>query len=60
MKKNPCKGIVIHRDVNTLKKEILTMDEIKRLAATHYEGEDTHCNEHFSFAVSPAYAGVTP
>ena len=41
MKKNPCKGIVIHRDVNMLKKEILTMDEIKYLASTHYEGEDT-------------------
>ncbi len=49
MKKNPCKGIVIHRDVNTLKKEILTMDEIKRLAATHYEGEDTALQRAFLF-----------
>lgn len=49
MKKNPCKGIVIHRDLNTLKKEILTIDEIKRLAATHYEGEDTALQRAFLF-----------
>lgn len=61
MKKNPCKGIVIHRDVNTLKKEILTMDEIKHLASTPITKERTrHYNGHFFFAVSPAYAGVIP
>lgn len=49
MKKNPCKGIVIHRDVNTLKKEILTMEEIKRLASTYYEGEDTALKRAFLF-----------
>ena len=49
MKKNPCKGIVIHRDLNTLKKEILTIDEIKRLAATHYKGEDTALQRAFLF-----------
>ena len=68
MKKNPCKGIVIHRDVNTLKKEILTMEEIKRLASTHYEGEDTALKRAFLFccftgirwcdAVSLTYANV--
>lgn len=49
MKKNPCNGIVIHRDMNTLKKEILTMDEIKRLAATRYKTEDRAVQRAFLF-----------
>ena len=57
MKKNPCKGIVIHRDVNTLKKEILTMDEIKHLASTHYEGEDTALQRAFLLCCSPGTMG---
>ncbi len=50
MKKNPSKGIVVQRDVNTLKKDILTMEEIKRLAATHYAGEDRAVQRAFLFS----------
>lgn len=49
MKKNPCKGIIIQRDTNTLKKEILTLAEIKKLAATRYETEDTAVQRAFLF-----------
>lgn len=50
MKRDPSKGIVMKRDLNTLKKDILTLDEIRRLAATHYEGEDHAVRRAFLFS----------
>lgn len=49
IKKNPCQGIIVHRDTETLKKEILTLNEIKTLASTRYKREDTSVQRAFLF-----------
>ncbi len=38
--KNPCTGISIKADEQTLKKEVLSQDEIQQLIATHYDNEN--------------------
>lgn len=53
--KNPCDGIVIKIDSNTLKKEVLSIEEIQRLINTHYEGESTNIRRAFIFCL---YCGL--
>ncbi len=38
MRSNPCKGISVKHDRNQVKKEVLTLDEVRTLVNTHYEG----------------------
>lgn len=53
--KNPCNGIVIKVDSNTLKKDVLSMEEIKQLISTHYEGENANIRRAFIFCL---YCGL--
>lgn len=50
MKKDPCKGISIKFDVNVLTKEILTMEEVRKLIATHYNRESDVMRRAFLFS----------
>lgn len=52
---NPCQGIVIKIDVNTLKKEVLSDNEISLLTTTHYPDENTEVRRAFLFCL---YAGL--
>lgn len=47
IRKNPCDGITIKRDRNKLTKEILSLDEIRILANTHYPQENPHVQRAF-------------
>lgn len=51
IKKHPCRGITIKWDRNTFTKEILSPDEIQRLMATRYEGENTEMQRAFIFSL---------
>lgn len=53
--KNPCAGIVIKIDNGALKKDILSMEEIRRLVATHYAGENGDIRRAFIFCL---YSGM--
>lgn len=53
--KNPCTGIVIKIDNNTLKKDVLSIDEIQQLITTHYEGESKDIRRAFIFCL---YCGL--
>lgn len=53
--KNPCDGVVIKIDSQTLKKEVLSIDEIQQLIATHYEGESSDIRRAFIFCL---YCGL--
>ena len=55
MAKNPCVGIVIKVDDQQLKKDVLSMDEIQTLIATHYEHENTNIRRAFIFCL---YCGL--
>ena len=55
MRTNPCEGIVLKTDHGVLRKEVLADDEIVRLAATHYSGENTEVRRGFLFCL---YAGL--
>lgn len=55
MRSNPCEGIVLQTDQGVLRKEVLADDEIKRLIATHYRGENTEVRRGFIFCL---YAGL--
>lgn len=50
-KKHPCKGITIKWDRNSFSKEILSPDEIKKLMATRYKGENTEMQRAFIFCL---------
>ncbi|MCM1139915.1 MAG: site-specific integrase [Muribaculum sp.] len=50
MKKDPCKGVSIKFDVNVLTKDILTMEEIRRMMVTHYEKENETIRRAFLFS----------
>jgi site-specific recombinase XerD len=47
MIKNPCHGIVIKVDNGTLKKDVLSVDEIQCLISTHYTGENNEIRRAF-------------
>jgi len=55
MLKNPCNGIVIKIDENILRKDVLSMDEIQRLIATHYDNENPNIQRAFIFCL---YCGL--
>lgn len=53
--RNPCEGVVIRIDSEQLKKDILSMDEIKQLALTHYPNENPDIRRAFLFCL---FAGL--
>ncbi len=53
--KNPCEGVVIKIDGNTLKKDVLSMEEMQRLITTHYDGENPEIRRAFIFCL---YCGL--
>lgn len=55
IRKNPCAGISIVIDENTLKKDILSIDEMQRLISTHYSGENPNIRRAFIFCL---YCGL--
>lgn len=55
MKKNPCKGITMHKDFHAIKKPVLTLDEIKRLADTPFTGSYHDIRRAFLFSL---YTGI--
>lgn len=50
LKKNPCDGITIKVDNEQLKKDVLSIEEVERLIATHYEGENPNIRRAFIFS----------
>lgn len=52
---NPCEGVIIKIDNNTLKKDVLSVDEMQRLIATHYTGENPEIRRAFIFCL---YCGL--
>ena len=55
IKKNPCTGIVIPREENILRKEILTPEEINILLATKYDRANPEVQRGFAFTL---YTGI--
>lgn len=55
MRKNPCNGVIIKIDRSTLKKEILSMEEIQKMIDTHYPGENPDIRRAFIFT---CYCGL--
>ena len=54
-RKNPCTGIVIKSDENQLRKDILSIDEVNQLTATHYDSENPNIRRAFVFCL---YTGL--
>jgi len=55
MTKNPCKGVVIKIDEQILRKDVLSMEEIQTLLATHYTGENPNIRRAFTMSL---YCGL--
>ena len=55
MRKNPSTGVIIKIDNGSLKKDVLSIDEIQALIATHYPGESTNIRRAFIFCL---YCGL--
>lgn len=55
LQKNPCTGVVIKTDGNALKKDVLSLDEIRLLIDTHYQGENDNIRRAFIFCL---YCGL--
>lgn len=53
--KNPCNGITIKVDDQQLRKDVLSLDEVQRLAATHYDNENPNIRRAFLFCL---YTGL--
>lgn len=53
--KNPCAGIVCKIDEQVLKKDVLSMEEIKALMTTHYQHENPEIRKAFLFCL---YTGI--
>ena len=51
MVKNPCHGITIKFDGQTLKKDVLSIEEIQQLASTHYDNENPTIRRAFLFCL---------
>ncbi len=51
MRKDPCHGISITIDNGSLKKDVLSMDEIKQLITCHYHGESENIRRAFLFCL---------
>ena len=54
-KKNPCEGISIKIDTGTLKKDVLSVEEIQKMIETHYTGENPNIRRAFIFS---CYCGL--
>lgn len=50
LKKNPCTGVIIKIDNGILKKDVLSGEEIVKLANTHYAGESSVIRRAFLFS----------
>lgn len=59
IRKNPCDGITIKRDRNKLTKDILSLDEIKKLINTHYPQENPDVQRAFLLTLFTEYDSVT-
>lgn len=55
LRKNPCNGVVIKIDKGTLKKDVLSVEEVAKLMETHYDGENPDIRRAFIFS---CYCGV--
>lgn len=55
MRKNPTVGVVIKIDNGSLKKDVLSVGEMQRLVATHYQGENPDIRRAFIFCL---YCGL--
>lgn len=55
LRKNPSEGVVIKIDRGRLRKDILSLEEIQRMAATHYKGENLNVRRAFLFCL---YCGL--
>lgn len=55
IRKNPCTGIVIKIDSGALKKDVLSMEEVQKMIATHYVGESPNIRRAFIFCL---YSGL--
>lgn len=55
LRRNPCTGVVIKIDNGALKKDILSIGEIERLVATHYDAENPEIRRAFIFCL---YSGL--
>ena len=55
IRKNPCTGIVIKIDSGALKKDVLSMEEVQKMIATHYVGESLDIRRAFIFCL---YSGL--
>ncbi len=55
MRKNPCNGVIIKIDNGTLKKDVLSVEEIQKMIATHYTGENPNIRRAFIFS---CYCGL--
>ena len=49
LRKDPCHGISITIDNGSLKKDVLSMEEIQKLANCHYQGESANIRRAFLF-----------
>lgn len=55
IRKNPCNGVIIKIDSQQLKKDVLSMEEIKQMITTHYNGENPNIRRAFIFCL---YCGL--
>lgn len=55
LRKNPCLNVTIKSDSGALVKDILSMEEVQQLVATHYDGENPDIRRAFIFCL---YAGL--
>lgn len=51
LRKNPCHGVSITIDNGSLKKDVLSMEEIQQLANCHYQGESINIRRAFLFCL---------
>lgn len=55
IRKNPCNGVIIKIDNGTLKKDVLSVEEIGKMIDTHYTGENPDIRRAFIFS---CYCGL--
>jgi len=54
---SPCKGITLCTDENQILKDVLSVDEIKKLLETHYKNEATETHRAFQFCLFTGIRG---
>ena len=55
LKQNPCNGVICKIDTQTLKKDVLSMEEVQRLIQTSYPGQSQTIRRAFIFSL---YTGI--